>query len=132
MGIIVLKEESYAIVGAAMEVHSSLGCGFLESVYQEALEWELSERRIPFAAQVPISVSYKDRLLRKQFVADFLCFDQIIIEIKAPSQLTRSDIAQPLHYLKATGLALAMLMNFGAESFEWKRVVGRIPATQEA
>ncbi len=120
---LILKDEVYAIVGAAMEVSNELGAGFLEAVYQEALEIELRERQIPFLAQVPIEISYKGRKLAKEYIPDFLCFDKVIVEIKAIKQLTSVEEAQLLNYLKATGKPVGVLLNFGATKLEWKRMV---------
>ncbi len=120
---LILKDEVYALVGAAMEVSNELGAGFLEAVYQEALEMELGERMIPFAAQVPIHISYKGRMLSKTYIPDIICFDQVIVEIKAIKQLTSVDEAQLLNYLKATGKPVGVLLNFGSPKLEWKRMV---------
>ena len=106
-----------------MEVHKKLGHGFLEPVYQEALEYEFSLQGIPFTAQGPISITYKDKVLEKQYVADFLVFERIILEIKAVTTLDSTHMAQVLNYLKATGFPLGLLVNFGAKSLEWKRIV---------
>ena len=110
-------------MGAAMEVSNQLGCGFLEAVYQEALEIELVERRIPHVPQKPIAISYKDRVLKKEYVADFLCHDQIVVEIKAIKAITGIEEAQLLNYLKATNLPLGLIVNFGTPKLEWKRYV---------
>jgi len=118
---LILKDEVYQIVGAAMEVANHLGCGFLEAVYQEALEMEFFERRIPCIPQKGIQISYKGRLLKKEYVADFLCHGQIIVEIKAIKALTEIEEAQLLNYLKATRLPLGLLINFGSPQLEWKR-----------
>jgi len=120
---LVLKDEVYAIVGAAMEVANEMGPGFLEAVYQEALQLELAERRIPCVAQVPIQISYKGRVLSKEYVPDFVCFGQVIVEIKAIKQLTPIEEAQILNYLKATGKPVGVLINFGSPKLEWKRMV---------
>jgi len=119
---LILGDEVFAIVGAAMGVSNELGAGFLEAVYQEALEWELGGRRIPFAAQVPIPISYKGRTLAKAYIADFICFDQVIVEVKAIKQLTSLEEAQLLNYLKATGKPVGVLLNFGSPNLEWKRM----------
>lgn len=116
------REETYKIVGAAMEVHKHLGCGFLEPVYQEALEHELKLQGIPYKAQSPISISYKDILLGKFYMADFVVYDQIIVEIKAADMLEPNAMAQMINYLKGTGCKLGILINFGAKSLEWKRI----------
>lgn len=120
---LLFKDEVYAIVGAAMEVSNVLGSGFLEAVYQEALQLELSARRIPFVAQSAISISYKGRILRATYIPDFICYDQIIVEIKALKALTSIEEAQLLNYLKATGRPVGVLINFGAPKLEWKRMV---------
>ncbi|NOT00574.1 MAG: GxxExxY protein [Phycisphaerales bacterium] len=118
---LMFREEVYQIVGAAMEVCNQLGCGFLEAVYQEALEMELDERRIPHAPQKRIEISYKGRVLKKEYIADFLCYDRIVIEIKAIKTITGIEEAQILNYLKATNLPLELIVNFGAPQLEWKR-----------
>lgn len=120
---ILLKDEVYAIIGAAMEVHRYLGHGFLEPVYQEALEIELKEHGIPYVAQQEIPVFYKGRRLIKSYVADFIAYNQIIIEIKALPRLSPHEVSQIINYLKASGLELGLLINFGATSLEWKRMV---------
>jgi GxxExxY protein len=117
-------DEVYQIIGAAIEVHRVLGHGFLESVYHEALYIELESRSIPFRSQVPIEIRYKDRFLSKHFICDFLAYDQIIIEIKASTQLGPPDTAQILNYLRATGRAVGLLVNFGSRGkLEWSRFV---------
>jgi GxxExxY protein len=119
---LVLKDEVYAIVGAAMEVSNELGSGFLEAVYQEALEIELREREIPFSPQVAIEISYKGHKLAKGYIPDFVCFSQVIVEIKAIKELTSLEEAQLLNYLKATGKPVGILINFGTAKMEWKRM----------
>jgi GxxExxY protein len=118
---LLLKDEVYQIVGAAMEVSSQLGCGFLEAVYQEVLGIELDARRIPNTPQKGIQISYKGRLLKKEYIADFICHGQIIVEIKAIKAITGIEEAQILNYLKATSLPLGLIVNFGAPQLEWKR-----------
>ncbi len=121
---LLLKEEVYAIIGAAIEVHRVLGPGFLEPVYQEAMEIELADRQTPFEAQKALVIYYKGRRLEKEYRADFVCFDQIIVEIKAADELTGRDEAQLLNYLKATGFRVGLLINFGSHGrLEWKRFV---------
>ena len=119
---ILFKELSFKVVGAAMEVHNILGSGFLESVYQAALEKELNLRSIPFQHQVELPVSYKGNLVG-MYKADLIIDSKIIVEIKGISKLNASHQAQALHYLAATGLQLAILINFGAGSLEYRRVV---------
>jgi GxxExxY protein len=119
---LLLKDEVYAIVGAAMEVHRILGPGFLEAVYQEALEIECTRRDIPFESQKLLPIYYKGQKLAKEYFADLLCYDQIIVEIKALDRLTGKEESQLLNYLKATGLRVGILINFGSSgTLEWKR-----------
>ena len=121
---LVLKDEVYAVVGAAIEVHRELGPGFLEAVYQEAMEAELHHRQIPFEAQKPVTISYKDRVLDKKYFADLVCFNQVLLEIKAIDRLSGNDHAQILNYLKATGFRVGILINFGSHGkLEWKRFI---------
>ena len=120
---LLLKDEVYSIIGAAMEVHSILGCEFLEPVYQEALEIELRKRKIPYAPQKQLPIYYKDNRLKKTYVADYIAFEKIVIEIKAITHLSSLEEAQLLNYLKATDHEVGLLINFGAESLQWKRMV---------
>ncbi len=114
--------QSGTIIGAAMEVHTLLGQGFLEAVYQEALAHELALRGIPFKREYPIPIRYKNVVLGAPYRADFLCFDDLIVEIKAISSLGGIEEAQLLHYLKATGMRVGLLLNFGAKSLEVRRM----------
>lgn len=116
------KELSFSVIGAAMEVHRLLGPGFLERVYQNALEHELTLRQIPFAGQLPIAVQYKE-IRAGKYYADFLIDGKIIVEVKALSTLTAVNEAQAIHYLAATRTRLAMLLNFGRESLQIKRLI---------
>jgi GxxExxY protein len=120
---LILKEEVYRIVGAAMEVSNVLGAGFLEAVYQEALGIELKSRALPFVAQPTIKIAYKGHILAKEYIPDFICYDQIVVEIKAIKTLTTIEQAQLLNYLKATKKPVGLLLNFGAPKLEWKRMV---------
>jgi len=120
---IVYKEESYSIIGACMEVHSELGCGFLESVYQEALEITFNEYRIPFIKEAEININFKNKVLDKKYYADFICYNKIILELKAVSALTEIHEAQVFNYLKATGYKLGILVNFAEKSLVYKRIV---------
>jgi len=115
--------ESYAILGAAMEVHSVLGHGLLEAVYQAALAVEFSSRAIPFTREAPLTVNYKGVGLGMGYRADFLCFNSIILELKAQSQLSTNDQGQVINYLKASGFRRALLVNFGASRLGYKRIV---------
>jgi GxxExxY protein len=123
MGELIYKDEAYAIVGAAMEVHRTLGCGFLEVVYQEALALEFSLRNIPYFTSPEIQIVYKGISLKKTFFLDFLVFDKIIVEIKALDTLTGRERAQLLNYLKAANLELGLLINFGAQHLQSERMI---------
>jgi GxxExxY protein len=125
---LILKEEVYRIAGAALEVSNELGAGFLEAAYQEALEIGLKSRALPFVAQPTVTIAYKGRILAKENVPDFLCYDRIVVEIKAMKELTTIEQAQLLNYLKATGKPVGLLINFGAPKLEWKRMVLTDPA----
>ncbi|HXI61937.1 MAG TPA: GxxExxY protein [Pyrinomonadaceae bacterium] len=114
---------TYAIIGAAMEVHKHLGCGFLESVYQEALAIELGSREISFRREVRLPVSYKGQSLVSTFCADFICFDSLVVELKAIAKMTGREESQLINYLKATGHKVGLLLNFGARSLEHRRLV---------
>jgi len=116
-------ERTFSIIGAAMEVHKELGCGFLEAVYQEALGKEFIYQRIPFQAQPVIRIAYKGRALDKTYQPDFICYEEIIVEIKAISALSGLEEAQLINYLKATGLHIGLLLNFGSTSLEYRRLV---------
>jgi GxxExxY protein len=121
---LLLKDEVYAIVGAAIEVHRTLGHGFLEGVYQEALELELSQNAIPFVSQQNLPVFYKGHRLAKEYVADLICYEQIVVELKALDQLSGKEDSQIINYLKATGLRVGVVLNFGhLGKLEWKRFV---------
>ena len=116
-------DRTYKIIGAAIEVHKELGCGFLEAVYQEALEREFSIQGIPFKAQPVIDIAYKGKPLKKTYQPDFICYDEVITEIRAISTLSGIEEAQLINYLKATGLKVGLLINFGNKSLEHKRLV---------
>ena len=114
---------TYNIIGAAMEVHKELGCGFLEGVYQEALEREFTSQGIPFKSQPVIKISYKGKPLKKTYQPDFICYDEVIIEIKAITNLSGIEEAQIINYLKATNKSIGLLLNFGSKSLEHKRFI---------
>ena len=114
--------QTFAIIGAAMEVHRELGPGFLEAVYQEALAIELTLREIPFGREVLIPIAYKGQPLKATYRADFVCYDQIIVELKAIKALTMVEQAQVINYLKATHLEHGLLINFRSQSLEFRRV----------
>ena len=109
---LMFENETFAIRGAIYEVYKTLGAGFLEGVYQEALELELSERRIPYKAQSEITIAYKGAQLRQTYRADIVCYDKIILELKAVKQLLPEHHAQLHNYLRATGMKLGLLVNF--------------------
>lgn len=113
-GTLLYKEECYQIQGAIFEVYKEIGAGFLESVYQECLEKELSRRAIPFQRQAEIRLAYKGESLQQYFVADLICFGSILLELKASKSLEPIHRAQVINYLKATGLRLGLLVNFNA------------------
>lgn len=119
---ILYPEEAYKIIGAAIEVHRSLGPGFLESVYEEAMVIESENREIPFKTQVMLPVYYKGERLTKEFIADYIGYEKIIVEFKCIPKLTNVEEAQIINYLKVTGLKLGLLINFGShEKLEWRR-----------
>ena len=123
---LICKEESYAIIGACMAVYKENGCGFLEPVYHECLTIELEVREIPFISKPLQTLQYRGRTLLQTFVPDFLCYDKIILEIKAASVLVNEHRAQVLNYLSATGCELALLMNFGHyPRLEYERLLPR-------
>jgi GxxExxY protein len=120
---LIFREEAYKIVGACMEVHRTLGEGFLESVYQEALERELQMQAILYVREQRLQITYKGFTLDKYYIADFVCFNSVIVELKALPSLTTQHEAQMLNYLKATNLQLGLLVNFGTKSLEYKRII---------
>ncbi len=121
--MLIYQQESYQIVGACMEVHAELGAGFLEAVYHEALAIAFAEKNIPFGRERVLPIYFHGVELNKKYVADFVCYDKIILELKAVSALTSEHEAQVLNYLKATHFKLGILANFGADSFSYKRLV---------
>ncbi|MBQ9641053.1 MAG: GxxExxY protein [Bacteroidaceae bacterium] len=120
---IIYKEESYAIIGAALEVHKILGCGFAEKVYQDALEIEFTQRNIPFQREKHLPVSYKGLQIKHDFFADFICYDKIVIECKAVAGLLPIHQVQTLNYLKIGQFKLGLLINFSQQNLEYKRIV---------
>lgn len=114
---------TYAIIGAAMEVHKYLGNRFLEAIYQEALAVGFNLRNAPYQREVDIPVFYKGQLLSPHYRVDFVCYDAIIVELKALDRLTGIQSAQVINYLKAANKHVGLLLNFGAASLEYKRLV---------
>ncbi len=122
--MLLYEAETYKIMGACFEVYNRMGRGFLETVYQECLEIELAERRIPFVSQHRLPIVYKGRTLTQYYKADFVCYDKIIVEVKAVSCLINEHKAQAIHYLRATGMRLAILVNFcSAPELESERLI---------
>jgi GxxExxY protein len=116
-------QQTHAIIGAAMEVHRQLGPGFLEAVYQEAMAIELADRAIPFVREAELPVFYKGQRLNCTYRADFVCYESVITELKALKALTGVETSQILNYLKATRLERGLLLNFGCQSLEFKRLI---------
>jgi GxxExxY protein len=124
MGELIHKDESYKIMGACFEVYKTMGPGFLESVYQECLALELMERGIPFAHPLKLSLTYKGQTLEKRYEADFVCYEKIIVEVKAVTKIINDHRAQTINYLRATGLRLALVVNFSSHhQLEHERLV---------
>ncbi|MCG3180714.1 MAG: hypothetical protein BIFFINMI_03077 [Phycisphaerae bacterium] len=118
------RDEVYRIIGAAIKVHKTLGAGFLESVYAEALAYELTRAGVAFEAEKGLPIRYKDFFLEKRFVADFVCESKIILELKAAEALCKAHEAQLLNYLRATGIRVGLLINFASPArLEWKRMI---------
>lgn len=122
MGII-HKEESYQIIGICMEVHNNLGAGFSEIVYKDALELEFKNAKIEYSREKEYAVNYKGIILSHKFYADFVIFDKIILEVKGKNKIADEDIAQCINYLKVSGNNLALLVNFGEQKLNYKRIV---------
>ena len=117
------KEETYDIIGCAMEVHNELGCGFLEPVYQEALSIVFRENNIPFVKEKTLDIKFKGQVLNKKYIADFVCFDKVIIELKAMDSISPQNLAQTINYLKCTDKRLGLIINFGTTSLQYRRVI---------
>ena len=118
------QNEVYEIIGVAIEVHKELGSGFLECVYEEAMKYESEKKKIPFETQVKIPIFYKGHKFQKEFIADYIGFNKIIVEFKCIPCLTKIEEAQIINYLKATKLKVGLLINFGSkEKLEWKRYI---------
>lgn len=120
------QEETYKIIGACMTVHKNLGAGFLESVYHEALEKEFTKQRIAFESKKKIEVYYQGELLKKSFIADFICYSAVILELKAAPFLHKENESQTINYLKSTDYSVGLLINFGQSSLIWKRFINTV------
>jgi len=123
MSDLILKNEAYKIVGLCMEVHNNLGAGFLEIVYKDALELEFRRANIPYEREKEYTVNYKGAILPHRFFADFVVFDQVILEVKGKAGIAEEFIAQALNYLKVSGNRLALIVNFGELRLNYRRVV---------
>jgi GxxExxY protein len=124
MSEILFKQEVFQIIGGCFAVYNDKGHGFLEPVYQDCMEIELEHLSIPFDAQRELALSYRGRTLRRSYIPDFLCYDKIIVELKAVKELCDDHRAQVLNYLKATGLQLGLLINFGNQrGLQWERII---------
>lgn len=120
---LLFEQETYKIIGACINVHKILGKGFLESVYQEALEKEFTRRNIPFQRQPKLSLYFEGEKLKKYYIADFLCYNSIVLEIKAGAILNDANVRQLQNYLKASKQKLGILINFGSPSLTYKRII---------
>lgn len=114
MGKLIFEEESYAVRGAVFEVYREMGCGFLEAVYQECMEKELTTQGIPYEAQKQLQISFKGEPLEQVYIPDFVCYDQIVVELKAVKSIAPEHRAQVINYLKASNMRIGLLVNFGA------------------
>ena len=120
--MLLYKENTDQIIAACLAVHKELGNGFLEAVYQDALEIEFRERGIPYRRETHIQIFYKGHKLDKEYYADFICFDKIIVELKCVSRLVNANKAQVINYLHGTKLKVGLLVNFGEASLKWERL----------
>ena len=120
---LVYSEETYKIIGAAMAVHRYFGCGFTEKVYQDALEIELQAQGIPYQRETPVSANYRGRQLPTQFIPDFICYNHIIVELKAVKELEDYQRSQTMNYAKVAGMKVALLINFGETSLYHERFI---------
>ncbi len=123
MDVVRYNDETYAIIGAAMAVHRELGCGFLEKVYQQALAIEFDLRGIPYEREKHLTVNYKGHVLDQDYYADFVCYGNIIVELKSVSSLQSEHYAQVINYLNCAQFPVGLLINFGEESLVYKRLV---------
>ena len=128
MDKLLFEKETYKIIGCCMSVHKELGAGFLESIYHEALEKEFKEHKIPFKSKEKLQVYYKNQPMNKFFVADLICYDKIIVELKAATFLHKTMEAQTINYIKSTNFKIGLLINFGEKSLKWKRFINTPPS----
>lgn len=124
MGDLLYEKETGEIINACISVHNELGNGFLEAVYQDALEIELMDRGIPYVREAKIPIFYKGRKLDKEYYADFICYDKIIVELKCLPRLVKANKAQVINYLHGTRLSIGLLVNFADASLKWERISG--------
>lgn len=120
---LILKEESYLLMGICMEVHRELGMGFKEALYKDAIEIELREKKIPYKKEKEFKIEYKGIILPHKYYADFVIYESIILEVKSASFIVNSFVAQTINYLKASNLKLGIIVNFGEKSLTYKRIV---------
>jgi GxxExxY protein len=123
MSILLYEQECYKIIGACFEVHNELGCGFLEGVYQDALEMEFTNQGIPFEKEKELIILYKKKEINKKYKADFICYNRVLLELKALNYITADHESQLINYLKATNLRVGFLINFGEKSLNHKRFI---------
>ncbi len=123
MAELILKEESYLLIGICMEVHRELGMGFKEVLYKDAIEYELKTKNIPFKREKQFKIEYKGITLPHKFYADFVIDDSIILKVKSATLIVNNFVAQTINYLKASGLKLGIIANFGEQSLTYKRIV---------
>lgn len=120
--MLLFEEETKKIINACMEVHNELGCNFLEPVYQEALEREFILQNIPYEREKNLPIMYKGQILNKEYYADFICYNNIIVELKAVSKLAKAHKSQVINYLAASNKKVGLLINFGEHSLKWERI----------
>ena len=123
MAELIYKEEAFKVVGICMKIHQTLGMGLKEINYKDAMEIEFIDDALPYDREKKFSVRYKDKVLRNPYIADFLVFDSIILEVKSASAIIETHMAQALSYLAVSDLKLALVINFGEKSLTWKRIV---------
>lgn len=123
MAELLYKEESYKIIGLCMSIHKELGKGFKEAVYKEALQFELLNEAIKYEREKKFEIYYKGILLKQKYIADFIVFDNILLEIKATPTIINAFVAQTINYLKASGIRLGIIINFGEASLNYKRII---------